>query len=320
MPACYSSEFLTLPSKYEKDEYFRPLKNNSSYSQIAQVDLLKNIFYDLKSVKARKPHPHLPVCSSPLRNQVPYFDDPNLINDHQTSTFEDQFRFWISRSKKSVYSNFFGSPLDFQLQSKRKVLWGRFVGSYEETLFNCKMPLNPSQYLPFVVDIGVISRCKCLSSLVCPPHFKMRFWSAYYITDDSDFQSPYVGQFYVSEYKTQKHRKRKTVYGYQIPQVGQLQLIIKSLDGILMKVFLIQYDLSDMPTESRASIRQTIYLDPFCDGAESSSKHLKYGVHLQVRSSFDNQYFLHGVQRVIFSSCSLLNSKNTVVVNKQPYP
>ncbi|WBW71437.1 DUF4210 domain protein, FAM214A-like protein, implicated in chromosome segregation [Schizosaccharomyces osmophilus] len=320
MPACYSLDFLPLPSKSEKSEYCWPLKRKSSRSQSAQVDFLNNVFYDLKKVKAKGAHPHLPVCSSPLRNQVPYFDDPDLIDDNQNSlTFEDQYRFWLSLSKNSVHSNCFGSLSNFQLQSKRNELWGRFVGSYEESLFNCKMPLNPSQCIPFVVDIGVVSQCKCRSSLICPPHFKMRFWSAYYTTDDSDFQSPYVGQFYVPESTAQKNRKRKTtVCGYQIPQVGQLQVMIKRLDGTLIKIYLIQYDLSDMPNESKASIRQVIYLDLFRDTPERSFKYLKYGVHLQIRS-LNNQYFLYGIQRVIFSSWSFQNSNNTLVVNKQSY-
>ncbi|EPY54170.1 chromosome segregation protein [Schizosaccharomyces cryophilus OY26] len=322
MPACYSSDCLPLPSKNEKLKHFRAFNNERSCPQSTELSFLNHVFHHLRTVRTKRPHSYLPLYSSPLRNRVPYDDDSVLTDYDQTSlTLKDQYRVWLSLSKKSIYSNYFGSFLNFRLQSKRNTFRGRFIGSYEESLLNCKMPLNPSQCFPFVVDIGVVSRCKCESSLICPSHLKMRFLSIFYSSDDNDFQSPYVGQFYIPKYRTHKNSKSKApAYGYQIPQVGQLQVMIKRLDGTLIKIFLVHYDLTDMPSESKTSLRQFIYLDLLRDNAAYSSTSLRYGVHLQICSPSDNRYYLCETQRVIFSGWSFQNSNNTVVVNKQTYP
>lgn len=76
------------------------------------------------------------------------------------------------------------------------------VGSYEESILRGRMSTTPSKPLEFLVQIGVLGKGNCKSSLKCPPHVTLSFQAVYYSYNNTshgrsrtdDGPSPYVGQ------------------------------------------------------------------------------------------------------------------------------
>lgn len=65
--------------------------------------------------------------------------------------------------------------------------------------------------------------------------------------------------------------------GYRIPPKGQIQLVVKNANNTAVKLFLVPYDLTDMPAGSKTFIRQKSY----DVGGSGDKQTLRYAVHLQ---------------------------------------
>ena len=122
--------------------------------------------------------------------------------------------------------------------------------------------------------------------------------------------SPYVGtvdidQFYLSELDRSLSARGENnptsltsppFPGYRIPPKGQIQLVVKNANQTAVKLFLVPYDLSDMPPGSKTFLRQKSYdlgnePIPLAHGSESPSpsprlkEALRYAIHLQFCAS-----------------------------------
>lgn len=72
--------------------------------------------------------------------------------------------------------------------------------------------------------------------------------------------------------------------GYCVPKVGTFQLTLKNPLGMVVKMFVILYDFSDMPPNSKTFLRQRIlFLPTDCkdENVQRTSKWLKYLIHLR---------------------------------------
>ena len=74
--------------------------------------------------------------------------------------------------------------------------------------------------------------------------------------------------------------------GYRVPDKGTIQLTLFNPLGTVVKMFVVMYDLTDMPPNSQTFLRQrTLYMpaDASEDGAGSSEsrKWLRYLIHLR---------------------------------------
>ena len=71
--------------------------------------------------------------------------------------------------------------------------------------------------------------------------------------------------------------------GYRVPEKGTIQLTLFNPLGTVVKMFVVMYDLTDMPPNSQTFLRQrTLYMP--ADAAESdpeSRKWLRYLIHLR---------------------------------------
>jgi hypothetical protein len=180
-------------------------------------------------------------------------------------------------------------------------LFGSFVGSYEESILNGRMSTTPSKPVPFIAQIGVLSlHASTPTRLRCPPHLSVPFPAFFYSVQDYDSPSPYVGQLDIPAAVAAKRvsspnsklAKPAPVEGYRIPQKGQLQIIIKNPNKTAIKLFLIPYDLEDMPPSTKTFIRQKSYSDDI----------LRYAVHIQICSPCRDKYFIFGSVRVVFAN------------------
>ena len=181
-------------------------------------------------------------------------------------------------------------------------LFGSFVGSYEESILNGRMSTTPSKPVPFIAQIGVLSLHPTTHArLRCPPHLTVPFPAVFYSVQDYDSPSPYVGTLDIPAAIAAKRLSSPTsplvskplpVEGYRIPQKGQLQIIIKNPNKTAIKLFLIPYDLSDMPPRTKTFLRQKSYADDI----------LRYAVHIKICSPSRNKYFIFGRIRVVFAN------------------
>lgn len=177
-------------------------------------------------------------------------------------------------------------------------LFGSLVGSYEESILNGRMSTLPSKPITFHAQIGVLGHGPCKPSLRCPPHVTLVFPSFFYELEDSDLPTPYVGTIDLEGGLTGDRFKRKPGY-YRLPPQGQIQIVIKNPNKTAVKLFLVPYDLCDMPAGTKTFLRQKSFGLP--DDQEEGGK-LRYAIHLQVCCSEKNHLYLFKHIRVVFSN------------------
>lgn len=196
-----------------------------------------------------------------------------------------------------------------------------FVGSFEASILSGRMANKPSNAtaLPFSAQIGVLGIGKDIPSrLRCPDHLNIDFGAYFWDMDNRDRQgkgSPYVGTLDLEEHYISQLNEAaaepssldvhnpeavdvgKTAApkfpGYRIPSKGQIQVVIKNANQTGVKLFLIPYDLSDMPPGTKTFLRQKSYDLPSAGQkhdstpSEGSSSNLsaretlRYAIHLQ---------------------------------------
>lgn len=174
---------------------------------------------------------------------------------------------------------------------------GSFVGSYEESLLTGRLSQTPSRPLDFTASIGVLGTGKCKSSLRCPPHLVVDFPAFFY----SDI-SPYVGQIDLEKATTKR--------GYRIPPQGQLQIVIKNPNKTAVKLFLLPYDVREMPPLHKTFFRQKQYED----------EKLRYAIHVQICRTAEGKYYIYRSQRVVFANRAPDGKENLKIVTQHPEP
>ncbi|KAK3048541.1 hypothetical protein LTS18_012923, partial [Coniosporium uncinatum] len=131
--------------------------------------------------------------------------------------------------------------------------------------------------------------------------------------------------------KREKLKKRsqspKSPFGgsYRIPQIGQLQIVIKNPNKTAVKLFLVPYDLSDMEPGQKTFIRQRSYsAGPIIDMPLTSRTNLgtdrpeaaicpilddpmdrpmlRYLIHLHICCTGKGRYYLYKSVRVVFAN------------------
>ncbi|KAI7854541.1 hypothetical protein BDC45DRAFT_440736 [Circinella umbellata] len=156
-------------------------------------------------------------------------------------------------------------------------LGGSLVGSYEESLLSGRMSSMPSKPILFQAQIGVLGK-ECKSSLRCPPHRSVTF-PAFFYDMQEQLVPPYVGTV-------------DLIPPYRLPPKGQLQIVIKNPNKTAVKLFLIPYDVSDMPKNTKTFLRQKSY-----DGHS-----LRYAVQVQLCRTEKKRVYLYKHIRVVFAN------------------
>ncbi|KAK9700968.1 hypothetical protein K7432_011957 [Basidiobolus ranarum] len=194
-------------------------------------------------------------------------------------------------------------------------LFGSLVGSYEESILSGRMSTLPSKPINFTVQVGVLGKGKCKPSLKCPPHLNMEFPAYFYQHGNTDSPSPYVGTVDLENTKLRDAVDKRFPHGYRIPPKGQLQVIVKNPNKTAVKFFLIPYDFSDMPENSKTFLRQKSYSVP---GPSNENQTLRYAIHLQFCSPSKKRIYLYKNIRVVFSHRAPDGSERLKVVCEGP--
>jgi len=91
--------------------------------------------------------------------------------------------------------------------------------------------------------------------------------------------------------------------GYCVPRKGTVQVTLFNPLRTVIKMFVVQFNLETMPSNSQTFLRQRTYFMPLgeSDSHPNAQKWLRYLIHLRFASNADGQIFLHtDVRMVIF--------------------
>ncbi|KAL6047098.1 Autophagy-related protein 13 [Balamuthia mandrillaris] len=138
--------------------------------------------------------------------------------------------------------------------SSSEVCRAPLVGSFEESILCGRMGHLPkATFDGFSCDIGASGRNGFL-----PPHLRLTFTAAYYELDDESGYSraapPYIGTIHLGY--------NAAPYGYRVSSKGILQVTIYNPSKTPIKLFLVKYDLSDMPPNTKTFLRQKVLARP----------------------------------------------------------
>jgi hypothetical protein len=112
------------------------------------------------------------------------------------------------------------------------------VGNFEENVLNNR--LNPIR----TVD-GYTAEVRASCNLIQPSPLRTKVRVNIYSLDDS---FPYLGQVDLNARK------------YKLPKKGTLQVTLFNPNGTLVKLWLLKYDLTEMPPSSQTFLRQKTFL------------------------------------------------------------
>ncbi|CAG2057905.1 unnamed protein product, partial [Timema podura] len=141
------------------------------------------------------------------------------------------------------------------------------LGSFEESVLNGRLePVSTVQ--GFTAELGA-------SGSFCPRHRILPVTVFFYTIGDNDkVSTPYLGHINLGK------------KGYHVPRCGTIQVTLFNPLGTVIKMFVVMYDLTDMPASSQTFLRQrTLYMPAFISNTASlpdnAQKWLRYLIHLR---------------------------------------
>lgn len=158
------------------------------------------------------------------------------------------------------------------------------LGNFEESVLNGRLePVSTVE--GFTAEIGA-------SGSFCPRHIVRPVTVFFYTLSDVDkVSTPYLGHINLGK------------KGYLVPKNGTIQVTLFNPHGTVVKMFVVMYDLHDMPVRCQTFLRQrTLYMpvDASDDDADAR-KWLRYLIHLRFASSKSGRIYLHtDIRMVIF--------------------
>lgn len=157
------------------------------------------------------------------------------------------------------------------------------LGNFEESILNGR--IEPSGVVEgFTAEIGA-------SGTFCPKHISLPVTSYFFSLSDDNAPSPYLGHINLETYSKK---------GYHIPKVGTVQVTLFNPNKTVVKMFVVMYDLQDMPSNAQTFMRQrTMYMPADAESQEPS--YLRYLIHLRISSSRSGKLYLHTDIRLIFA-------------------
>ncbi|XP_052813505.1 atos homolog protein A-like isoform X2 [Mya arenaria] len=157
------------------------------------------------------------------------------------------------------------------------------LGNFEESVLNGRIePIGVVE--GFTVEIGA-------GGTFCPKHVTLPVVSYFFQLSDDNAPSPYLG--YVNLEPLGKR-------GYHIPRNGTVQVTLFNPNKSVIKMFVVMYDMSDMPSSCQTFLRQrTMYMPVEENTTEPSF--LRYLIHLRFQSSKSGKIYLHTDVRLIFA-------------------
>ncbi|XP_074150638.1 atos homolog protein A isoform X2 [Sminthopsis crassicaudata] len=258
----------------------------------------KHNFHSLDgtSTKAFHPQTGLPLLSSPVpqrKTQSGCFDlDTSLLHLKNLSSRSPQ------QCLKNIEddSDIHGKP--FLSSSAPPITSLSLLGNFEESVLNYR--LDPLGIVDgFTAEVGA-------SGIFCPTHMTLPVEVSFYSVSDDNAPSPYMGVITLESLG-----KR----GYRVPPSGTIQVTLFNPNKTVVKMFVVIYDLRDMPANHQTFLRQRTFSVPAKKEMKRSvnkenirhteEKLLRYLIHLRFQSSKSGKIYLHRDVRLLFSRKSM---------------
>ncbi|XP_014680158.1 PREDICTED: protein FAM214A-like, partial [Priapulus caudatus] len=143
------------------------------------------------------------------------------------------------------------------------------LGNFEESVLNGRLePVGTVE--GFSAEIGA-------SGVFCPTHITLPITTFFYHVSEDDAPSPFLGHVNLGK------------KGYRVPSKGTVQVTLFNPNKTVVKMFVVMYDLADMPPNCQTFVRQRIFYMP--TGATSADAgQLRFLIHLRYTSAFNAIY------------------------------
>ncbi|CAI9575216.1 unnamed protein product [Staurois parvus] len=170
------------------------------------------------------------------------------------------------------------------------------LGNFEESVLNSRFePLGIVE--GFTASVGA-------SGVFCPTHTTLPIKVSFYSVSDDNAPSPYMG------YITLESLGKR---GYRIPPSGTIQVTLFNPNKTVVKMFVVKYDLQDMPANHQTFLRQRTFSVPANrnkgtnpeNNIKTEERTLRYLIHLRFQSSKSGKIYLHRDVRLLFSRKSM---------------
>ncbi|KAK0055789.1 protein FAM214A [Biomphalaria pfeifferi] len=236
----------------------------------------------------------LPTQSSPAplkRNPGGSFDyDANLLNTRALKNAFSCSKLAMNRSAKSPENE---EERKRALSTSAPASTNCLLGNFEESILNGRIePVGTVE--GFSAEVGA-------SGSFCPKHLYLPVSAFFFALSEDNAPSPYLGHINL-EVVSKK--------GYHIPKKGTVQVTLFNPNKTVVKMFVVMYDLSDMPASSQTFIRQRTVYSP-TDNNSTAPSFLRYLIHLRCASSRSGKIYLHTDIRLIFARHKLdIDAKN----------
>ncbi|XP_006898312.1 PREDICTED: protein FAM214A-like, partial [Elephantulus edwardii] len=257
----------------------------------------KHHFHSLDGTSTRAFHPQtgLPLLSSPVpqrKTQSGCFDlDSSLLHLKSLS----------SRSAQPCLNTEDDPDIHekpFLSSSAPPVTSLSLLGNFEESVLNYR--LDPLGIVDgFTAEVGA-------SGVFCPTHLTLPVEVSFYSVSDDNAPSPYMGVITLESLG-----KR----GYRVPPSGTIQVTLFNPNKTVVKMFVVIYDLRDMPANHQTFLRQRTFSVPVKQEMKRSvnkenirhteERLLRYLIHLRFQSSKSGKIYLHRDVRLLFSRKSM---------------
>ncbi|VDL71822.1 unnamed protein product [Nippostrongylus brasiliensis] len=169
---------------------------------------------------------------------------------------------------------------------------GSLLGNFEESALNGR--LDPVKRLDgFKLQLAA-------TGAFSSPHTSLSVTAYFFDLNDSETApSPYLGTCSLDSLG-----KR----GYRVPKQGTIQATLFNPQGTVVKVFVVVYDMSDMPPSSQTFIRQRTFLGTVENS--KADKHLLNLIHFRLATDRRCRLYLHTDVRMLFSQNNTLDALN----------
>ncbi|XP_036390957.1 protein FAM214A-like [Megalops cyprinoides] len=250
---------------------------------------------DATSTKAFHPCTGLPLLSSPVpqrRTQTGYFDLDTSLTRSKRAPWAASRRVCLNREDDIDES---GQQL-FSTSAPPASL--SLLGNFEECVLNYRLePLGTVE--GFMAEVGA-------SGTFCPSHMTLPVDVSFYSVSDDNAPSPYMGVI-----NLESLGKR----GYRIPPSGTIQVTLFNPNKTVVKMFVVVYDLREMPASHQTFLRQRTFSVPVKRETNGNNNRkplplrqertLRYLIHLRFQSSKSGKIYLHRDIRLLFSRKSM---------------
>ncbi|XP_036399714.1 protein FAM214A-like [Megalops cyprinoides] len=250
---------------------------------------------DGTATKAFHPCTGLPLLSSPVpqrKTQTGYFDlDTSLIRCNGLPWAAGR-RVCLKREGDA------DGPTQQLLSTSAPPASLSLLGNFEECVLNYRLePLGNVE--GFSAEVGA-------SGTFCPSHMTLPVDVSFYSVSDDNAPSPYMGVI-----NLESLGKR----GYRVPPSGTIQVTLFNPNKTVVKMFVVVYDLREMPANHQTFLRQRTFSVPVkreTNGHVSKKplplrqeRTLRYLIHLRFQSSKSGKIYLHRDIRLLFSRKSM---------------